>query len=75
MGRYGDIDYARMTKGGVAVSVAAFALAFLLQAGAHATGVPLPGWETTLLTDVEYLSILGVVVSVFVFGIFLPLTE
>ncbi|WP_313693296.1 hypothetical protein [Halorarum halobium] len=75
MGRYGDIDYARLTKGGVGLSLVVFALAFLVQMGASATGTALPGWETTLLTDLEYLSILGVVISVFVFGIFLPLTE
>lgn len=75
MGRYGDLDYARLTKGGVAVSAATFALALLVQFGANAAGVTLPAWEITLLTELEYLSILGVVLSVFVFGILLPLTE
>ena len=74
-GRYGKVDYARLTKGGVAVSLLAFALAVAVQFGAAAAGMTLPGWERTLLTDVEYLAILGVPVSVFVFGVVMPLTE
>lgn len=74
-GRYGNPDYARLTKGGVAVSLLAFALAAVVQVAAGAVGVTLPGWERTLLTDVEYLAILGVAVSVFVFGVVMPLTE
>ncbi|QLG60688.1 DUF7860 family protein [Halorarum salinum] len=75
MGRYGDLDYARLTKGGVAVCAATFVLALLAQFGAAAAGIALPGWEAMLLTDLEYLSILGAVLSVFVFGVVLPLTE
>ena len=50
-------------------------LAVVVQFGASAAGMTLPGWERTLLTDVEYLAILGVPVSVFVFGVVMPLTE
>lgn len=75
MGRYGNLDYASLTKGGVAMSAATFALALLVQFGARAAGITLPAWEVTLLTDLEYLSILGIVLSVFVFGVVLPLTE
>ena len=35
----------------------------------------LPDWEETLLTDLEYLAILGVPVSAFVFGVAMPPTE
>ena len=74
-GRYGKVDYARLTKGGVGLGLLAFALAVGMQAGASAAGVTLPGWERTLLTDVEYLAILCVPLSAFVFGVVMPLTE
>ncbi|WP_277554633.1 hypothetical protein [Halobaculum limi] len=74
-GRYGDLDYPKLTK----TSVAGFLALFVLTAGINAwlaiSGTAVPAWEETLLVDVEILSVLGIFLSVFVFGIALPLTE
>lgn len=75
MGRYGDLDYARLTKGGVLLGL----LLFLLGAGGewaiHAMSIQAPAWEATLFFDMEVVGLLIFAFSPFLFGIFLPLTE
>ncbi|WP_227375490.1 DUF7860 family protein [Haladaptatus halobius] len=75
MGRYGDLDYPKLTKTGFLLGVSLFALGALGEfVGATLYG-SLPGWENVLFTDLEILGILLGLLSPFVFGIVLPLTE
>ncbi|WP_435126659.1 hypothetical protein [Halobaculum sp. D14] len=74
-GRYGKRNWSALTKRGIAVSLGAFLLAVAVEVGAALAGVSLPGWEETLLVEIEAFGVLGLLVSVFVIGIFLPLTE
>jgi hypothetical protein len=73
--RYGDLDTERLTKGGVLLGLAMFALGAGGELVGHALYGTLPGWENALLFDAEVLGILVAVLSVFVFGIVVPLTE
>ena len=74
-GRYGDLDYPTLTKRGVLLGLGLFAVgAFGEFALAH-TGVAVPAWEHALLVDAEWLGVLLALLSPFVFGIVLPLTE
>ena len=75
MARYGDLDYARLTKAGFALGVCLFALGAVGSALGPAMVGPLPNWERTLLVEGEVAGILIAFVSVFGFGIVLPLTE
>ncbi|WP_255151119.1 hypothetical protein [Halorarius halobius] len=75
MGRYGDIDYPKLTKMGVALGLLLLALGGGAELTAHALHYELPAWENTLFTDMEIVGILLFVLSPFVFGILLPLTE
>jgi len=43
--------------------------------GLTAAGISVPDWERALLFDIELLGILIGLLSPFVFGILLPLTE
>ena len=75
MGRYGDIDYSRLAKGGFGAGVALFLVGL-----AGLTVVPtfvgeLPAWEHALLLDAEFLGVAVAFFSPLVFGIALPLTE
>ena len=75
MGRYGDLDYERLTKVGFLVSVAILGIgagAELLAAGMHWS---LPAWENALFVDMEILGVVGMLFSPLVFGVVLPLTE
>ncbi|EJN59684.1 hypothetical protein SAMN04487950_3149 [Halogranum rubrum] len=74
-GRYGKLDYPRLTKTGFAFGVALFAFGVLGHFVGNAFFAPLPGWESVLLTDLEILGILVAFFSPIVFGILLPLTE
>ena len=74
-GRYGDIDSVRLTKQGFAVGLALFLVGAVGELVGHAVFGGLPGWEHTLLFDAEMLGILVAFLSVFVFGIAVPLTE
>lgn len=75
MGRYGDLDYGRLTKYGFALGVVLFAPGAAGSAVGPAVAGSFPGWERTLLVDSEVVGILVAFVSVFGFGIVLPLTE
>ena len=74
-GRYGELDYHRLTKGGVTFGVALFVLGVLGEAAAGAVfGAP-TGWESVLLTDLELVGVAIAFAAPFLFGIVLPLTE
>ncbi|WP_458190378.1 DUF7860 family protein [Haladaptatus sp. NG-WS-4] len=75
MGRYGDLDYPKLTKTGFFLGVALLAIGVLGETFGTALYGSLPGWETMLFTDLEIVGILLGLLSPFVFGIFLPLTE
>lgn len=75
MGRYGDLDYPRLTKTGFLLGFAMFAVGALGEIIGHAYFAPLPGWEETLLFDLEAIGLVIAFFSPFVFGILLPLTE
>lgn len=75
MGRYGKLDYPKLTKTGFLLGVALVAIGALGEIVGTALYGTLPGWENMLFTDLEILGILLGLLSPFVFGIFLPLTE
>jgi hypothetical protein len=74
-GRYGDIDYPRVTKLGVLAGATLFVLGLLGEVVGSALFGPLPAWEHTLFFDMEAAGIVLVLVVPFVFGVALPLTE
>lgn len=75
MGRYGDLDYPRLAKGGFLLGLGLLLVGAIGGAVAHAYLEPLPPWEATLLFDIEVIGLLIGFFSPFIFGIFLPLTE
>lgn len=75
MGRYGDLDYPRLVKTGFLLGISLFAIGALGELVGPALVGPLPGWEDALFTDMEAIGILLALLSPFVFGIFMPLTE
>ncbi len=75
MGRYGNLDYSKLTKTGFFLGVALIVIGALGEMVGTALYGPLPAWENMLFTDLEILGILLGLLSPFVFGIFLPLTE
>lgn len=74
-GRYGNIDYPRLTKGSFAFGIVLFTLGIVGHVAGNAFFAPLPGWESVLLTDMEILGVLIAFFSPLIFGIVLPLTE
>jgi nitrate reductase gamma subunit len=74
-GRYGDIDYPKLTKRSVLLGLCLFSVGVLGETAVHAMGLAVPGWEEALLFDAEVLGILLMLLSPFVFGVALPLTE
>jgi len=70
-----NIDYPTWTKRGFLLGVGLFLVGALGEAFLPAVVGPLPGWEQTLLLDLEILGVLLGLCSPFVFGILLPLTE
>jgi len=72
MGHGANLDYPHLAKYG---TLASFAALLLGAAGTTLGAGALPGWELTLLFDLELLGVLGIVVCPFVFGVALPLTE
>lgn len=75
MGRYGDVDYARLTKGGVLFGVSLFLLGAGGEWAIHAMSMQAPAWEDALFFDLEVIGLLIFAISPFLFGVFLPLTE
>ncbi|QSG16246.1 hypothetical protein [Halapricum desulfuricans] len=75
MGRYGDLDYPKLTRNGFLLGVGLLVAGLLGEALGPAVLGSLPAWGHTLFLDLEML---GIVVGLFapiVFGIALPLTE
>ncbi|KAB1197497.1 MULTISPECIES: hypothetical protein [Haloferax] len=76
MGRYGNLDYPRLAKGGLGLGLALFLFGAIGAKVALAmSGGQLPGWERTLFFDAEWIGIALILFSPIVFGIVLPLTE
>ena len=75
MGRYGELDYPFLTKLGFFLGVGLLVIGAGGELIGHAYFESLPAWEETLFFDLEIVGILLGLLSPFVFGIFLPLTE
>jgi hypothetical protein len=75
VGRYGKLDYPRLTKTSFAFGVALFAFGIIGHVAGNALYGTLPGWESVILTDMEMLGVIIAFFSPIVFGILLPLTE
>jgi len=73
--RYGKLDYPVLTKRSFLLGVALFAIGALGGLGLTAAGIAVPEWERALLFDLEVLGILIGLLSPFIFGVLLPLTE
>lgn len=65
----------KITKRGVLFGLGLFLIGAVGEAYIHMTGTQVPGWEERLLLDLEFLGTAIALVTPFVFGIFLPLTE
>lgn len=74
-GRYGNLDYPKLTKRGSGLGLALLAVGALGEAALPAVVGPLPGREEMLFFDLEVIGVALMLLSPFVFGIFLPLTE
>lgn len=74
-GRYGNLDYPTLTKRSFAAGLALLALGVFAEVVSETMFGPLPGWEQQLFTSMEFLGVLIALLSPFVFGIALPLTE
>ncbi|MFB6170399.1 MAG: hypothetical protein ABEJ06_04545 [Haloarculaceae archaeon] len=75
MGRYGNVDYPTLTKRSVVLGLGLFLVGVLGQMVIQTASLSAPGWEHTLLFDAEVLGVVVTLLSPFVFGILLPLTE
>lgn len=75
MPRHGDIDYPTLTKRGVLLGISLFVGGMLGELAIHTAGITVPGWEETVLFDIEVLGVLLTLLCPFVCGILLPLTE
>lgn len=75
MGRYGNLDYPKLTRTGFALGLALLTLGLGIELVAHGLHYQLPAWEETLLFDVSLVGLALFLLSPIVFGIVLPLTE
>jgi len=73
-GRYGDLEYGRLTKTGVVAGAALFVAGALAEYGLQATGNVTPTLESVFLS-MEFLGPAVALLSVILFGVALPLTE
>lgn len=73
-GRYGDLEYGRLTKTGVVAGAVLFAVGAIAEYGLQATGSITPTLESVFL-GMEFLGPLLALLSVLLFGVALPLTE
>jgi hydrogenase/urease accessory protein HupE len=75
MGRYGELNYSKFTKTGFFLGVSFVVIGVLGELIGTSFYGSLPAWENMLFTGLEILGILLGLLSPFIFGIFLPLTE
>jgi hypothetical protein len=75
MGRYGDLDYPKLTKRGFFLGLTMLLVGAAGEAFLPALVGPLPPWEDALLLDLEMLGLVVAFLSPVVFGFVLPLTE
>lgn len=73
-GRYGDLNYGRLTKGGVLTGVILFVVGVVAEYGSQTVGGVPESLDTVFLT-MEFLGPLIALLSVILFGVALPLTE
>ena len=74
-GRYGDLDYPTLIKRSFLFGIGLFVLGELGEFASTAAGMPVPGWEHTMLMYAAGIGVLIALLSPFIFGIILPLTE
>ncbi|MFB6096841.1 MAG: hypothetical protein ABEJ74_05590 [Haloferacaceae archaeon] len=74
-GRYGNVNFPKLTKRSFLFGLALFVVGAFGQIGLHAVGLSVPGWEQSLLFDAEVIGVIVALLSPFVFGILLPLTD
>ncbi|WP_440765469.1 DUF7860 family protein [Natronorubrum sp. DTA7] len=75
MGRYGNLDYAFLTKAGFFLGVSLFAFGAGGELIAPLLFGPLPAWEHTLFVSAEAIGLVTAFFSPWIFGVLLPLTE
>ena len=75
MGRYGSLDYARLTKYGFLLGVGLLVIGVAGEFAGHALLGQMPAWEAALFFDLEVAGTAIMLLVPFVFGIALPLTE
>lgn len=75
MGHGMSLDYASYAKRGFLLGIALIAIGIVGSTMAPSVAGPLPGWEQTVLFDTIWFGAAVGFVSVFGFGIFLPLTD
>lgn len=74
-GRYGRLNYRRLTKRGMLLGAGLFMCGLVGEIAVHVVDLGVPGWGDTLLFDAELVGVAVLLLTPFVFGIFLPLTE
>jgi len=74
-GRYGNVDYSTLTKRAFLFGAALFAFGAVGEFALATTGTAVPAWEHALLVDAEWIGVVIALLSPFVFGVVLPLTE
>lgn len=75
MGRYGEMDYPRLAKGGFLLGLCLLVVGAVGGAVVHAAVTQVPSWGPSVLFDIEVVGLVVGFFSPFVFGILLPLTE
>lgn len=74
-GRYGNLDYSRLTKFGFLLGASLLAIGAGGSALGPALAGSLPAWERTLFVDMAFLGVLIGLLSPILFCVVLPLTE
>jgi len=69
------LNYEALTKRAFLLSLGLFVVGELTEPLQHAIHMRVPAWEHTLLFYLTVFGVLGALLSPFVFGIVLPLTE
>lgn len=75
MGRYGNLDYPKLTKRGFLLGLTMLLVGAAGEVFLPALVGPLPPWEDALLLDLEMIGLVVAFFSPVVFGFALPLTE